>query len=146
MSADHKPKLRVKKLSETAILPSRQSKGAIGYDLYSDQGYIIPAHGKALIQTNIAVKIPDGMYGRIAPRSSLAHKHFIDIGAGVIDPDYRGPIGVIMFNLSDEDFHVVYGDRIAQLILEYAGTPGVLEVDELDETDRGEGGFGSTGK
>lgn len=81
----------------------------------------------------------------VAPRSGLAWKHSIDVGAGVIDADYRGPVGVILFNHSDTDFEVKPGDRIAQLIIEKIITPEVLEVDDLDSTVRGEGGFGSTG-
>lgn len=81
----------------------------------------------------------------VAPRSGLAWKHSIDVGAGVIDADYRGPLGVILFNHSDVDFEVKVGDRIAQLIIEKIMTPDVLEVDDLDSTTRGTGGFGSTG-
>lgn len=83
--------------------------------------------------------------GRIAPRSGLAAKHFIDTGAGVIDADYRGQVKVLLFNHSDGDFQVAEGDRVAQLILERIYTPEVLEVDELEESVRGAGGFGSTG-
>lgn len=80
-----------------------------------------------------------------APRSGLAWKHSIDVGAGVIDADYRGPVGVILFNHSDVDFEVNTGDRIAQLIIQKIVTPEVTEVESLDSTQRGEGGFGSTG-
>lgn len=81
----------------------------------------------------------------IAPRSGLAHKHFIDVGAGVIDYDYRGNVGVILFNHSDADFNVARGDRIAQLILEKISMVDAVEVELLDDTERGDGGFGSTG-
>ena len=84
--------------------------------------------------------------GRIAPRSGLASKNFIDTGAGVIDADYRGPVKVLLFNHSDTDFAVQEGDRVAQLVLERIYTPEVLEVQELEESVRGAGGFGSTGK
>lgn len=80
-----------------------------------------------------------------APRSGLAWKNSIDVGAGVIDADYRGPVGVILFNHADSDFAIKAGDRIAQLILELIVTPDVVEVDDLDATIRGEDGFGSTG-
>lgn len=80
-----------------------------------------------------------------APRSGLAWKHCIDVGAGVIDADYRGPVGVILFNHSDVDFEVKVGDRIAQLIIEVIMMPDVVEVEDLDSTVRGAGGFGSTG-
>lgn len=81
----------------------------------------------------------------MAPRSGLAWKNSIDVGAGVIDVDYRGPVGVILFNHSDEEFKIARGDRIAQLILERISTPEVVEVEDLDETERNAGGFGSTG-
>ena len=80
-----------------------------------------------------------------APRSGLAWKHSIDVGAGVIDADYRGPVGVILFNHSEQDFAVKAGDRVAQLVLERIVTPDVLEVEDLESTIRGSGGFGSTG-
>lgn len=86
-----------------------------------------------------------GTGGLVAPRSGLAWKHSIDVGAGVIDADYRGPIGVILFNHSDVDFEVKPGDRIAQVIIERIMTPEVVEVLDLDSTVRGDGGFGSTG-
>lgn len=81
----------------------------------------------------------------VAPRSGLTWKHSIDVGAGVIDADYRGPVGVILFNHSDTEFEIKAGDRIAQLIIEKIVTPQVTEVDDLDFTIRGAGGFGSTG-
>ncbi|TQD90159.1 hypothetical protein C1H46_024323 [Malus baccata] len=83
--------------------------------------------------------------GCVAPRSGLAWKHSIDVGAGVIDADYRGPVGVVLFNFSDVDFEIKEGDRIAQLIIEKIITPDVVEVEDLDSTFRGAGGFGSTG-
>ncbi|OVA18692.1 DeoxyUTP pyrophosphatase [Macleaya cordata] len=139
------PFLRVKKLSEKAVLPSRASPLSAGYDLSSAVEINVPARGKALIPTDLSIAIPEGTYARIAPRSGLAWKHAIDVGAGVIDADYRGPIGVILFNHSDVDFEVKLGDRIAQLIIEKIMTPDVLEVEDLDSTVRGIGGFGSTG-
>ena len=82
---------------------------------------------------------------RVAPRSGLAAKKFIDVGAGVVDCDYRGPLGIVLFNFSDEDFEVKKGDRVAQFILERICMAHIVEVESLDETERGEGGFGSTG-
>jgi dUTP pyrophosphatase len=138
--------LRVKRLSENAILPIRGSGLAAGYDLASAEDVIVPAHGKAIAKTDLAMVIPLGHYGRIAPRSGFSWKKHTDIGAGVIDADYRGNIGVVIFNHSDEDINVSHGDRVAQLIIEQISTPVVEDVEgELDDTDRGEGGFGSTG-
>jgi dUTP pyrophosphatase len=89
---------------------------------------------------------PSDTYGRIAPRSGLAYKKGIDVGAGVIDEDYRGKVGVILFNHSDTEFTAEAGARIAQLIITNISTPDVAVVDSLPESDRGAGGFGSTGK
>jgi dUTP pyrophosphatase len=100
---------------------------------------------RELISTGIAVQIPPGSYGRIAPRSGLAYKHFIDVGAGVVDSDYRGEVKVLLFNFNDRAFRVSYGDRIAQLIIEKYTPTVIQEVETLDESQRGEGGFGSTG-
>ncbi|KAE8708616.1 Deoxyuridine 5'-triphosphate nucleotidohydrolase [Hibiscus syriacus] len=137
--------LKVKRLSEKAVLPSRGSALAAGYDLSSATDTKVPARGKTLIPTDLSILVPEGTYGRVAPRSGLAWKHSIDVGAGVIDVDYRGPLGVILFNYSDVGFEVKVGDRIAQLIIEKIFTPDILEVEDLDATTRGTGGFGSTG-
>ncbi|KAL8026714.1 hypothetical protein ABFX02_14G046900 [Erythranthe guttata] len=142
---DSTPFLRVKKLSEKATLPSRASPLSAGYDLSSAVETKVPARGKALVPTDLSIAVPEGTYARIAPRSGLAWKHSLDVGAGVVDADYRGPVGVILFNHSDVDFEVKTGDRIAQLIIEKIVTPEVTEVDDLDSTVRGSGGFGSTG-
>lgn len=137
--------LRVKRLSPSATIPTRGSAFAAGFDLYASRPSTVPARGKAMIDTDISIALPLGTYGRVAPRSGLAAKHSIDTGAGVIDADYRGPLKVILFNLSDEEFKVNEGDRIAQLILEEVRMAPAVEVEDLDETVRGEGGFGSTG-
>ena len=117
----------------------------IGYDLASAVDIVVPAKGKAIVKTDLAIAIPENTYARIAPRSGLAVKHFIDVGAGVVDYDYRGNVGVVLFNHSDTDFTVQQSDRIAQLILEKISMVPVEEVSELPSTERGAGGFGSTG-
>ncbi|KAF0982023.1 hypothetical protein FDP41_011884 [Naegleria fowleri] len=137
--------MRVKKLSEFAILPVRSSQFAAGFDLASAYDYVVPARGKCLVKTDLAVAVPHGYYGRVAPRSGLAVKNFIDVGAGVVDSDYRGNLGVLLFNHGDEDFKIARGDRIAQFVIEQIALPDIVEVDDLDETERGAGGFGSTG-
>ncbi|KAI3686683.1 hypothetical protein L1987_80366 [Smallanthus sonchifolius] len=145
-NSDHQfPIFKVNKLSEKAVMPSRGSSLAAGYDLSCAIETKVPARGKALVATDLSIAVPEGTYARIAPRSGLAWKHSIDVGAGVVDADYRGPVGVILFNHSDADFEVKVGDRIAQLIIEKIITPEVIEVDDLDSTVRGAGGFGSTG-
>ncbi|KAM0836539.1 hypothetical protein ACQ4PT_062265 [Festuca glaucescens] len=141
------PLLKVKRLSPNAVLPSRGSAHAAGYDLSSAVKAVIPARGRALVATDlsVAVAVPEGTYARIAPPSGLAWKHGIDVGAGVVDADYRGPVGVLLFNHSDADFAVRPGDRVAQMVVERVAAPEVAEVDDLDATVRGDGGFGSTG-
>ncbi|XP_040457373.1 deoxyuridine 5'-triphosphate nucleotidohydrolase, mitochondrial isoform X1 [Falco naumanni] len=143
---DPSPRLRFTKLSENASAPSRGSARAAGYDLYSAYDCVIPPMEKAVVKTDIQIALPSGCYGRIAPRSGLAAKHFIDVGAGVIDEDYRGNVGVVLFNFGKETFEVKKGDRIAQLICERILYPELEEVQALDDTARGEDGFGSTGK
>ena len=118
----------------------------MGHDLYSAYEYTISAGGRALVKTDLQIAMPPGCYGRIASRSSLAHFHGIHVGAGVIDPDYRGNVGVVLFNLSSQDYVVRQGDRCAQIILEQAYVPFIVEVKSLPETSRGTGSFGSTEK
>ena len=137
--------VKIKKLCNNARMPVRGTEGSAGYDLAAAQIAVVPAHGKMLVKTGLSMSLPAGCYGRIAPRSGLALKKFIDVGAGVIDADYRGEVGVILFNFGDTDFEVKMGDKIAQLIFEKIKTPVVIEVDCLEETERGEKGYGSTG-
>ncbi|XP_004396582.1 PREDICTED: deoxyuridine 5'-triphosphate nucleotidohydrolase, mitochondrial isoform X2 [Odobenus rosmarus divergens] len=144
--AEDSMRLRFVRLSEHATAPTKGSARAAGYDLYSAYDYTLPPMEKALVKTDIQVALPSGCYGRVAPRSGLAAKHFIDVGAGVIDEDYRGNVGVVLFNFGKEKFQVKKGDRIAQLICERIFYPEIEEVQVLDDTERGSGGFGSTGK
>lgn len=137
--------IRAKALSERAVLPLRASTSAAGLDLFSATEGIVPARGRQLFSTDLALAIPHGFYGRIAPRSSLAWRYGIETGAGVIDSDYRGNVGVILFNHSDVDYEVKQGDRIAQLIVEQISTAPVIMVAELDTTIRQDGAYGSTG-
>lgn len=139
--------LRVKKLSESAALPVRGSPGAAGYDLTSTESHIILPGHRAVVGTGLAVEVPPGTYGRVAPRSGLAVKSGIQVGAGVVDSDYRGEVKVVLFNQDHTNTYIVKpGYRIAQLVLEKIEYPDVEEIkDELDSTERGDGGFGSTG-
>ncbi|CAI5644946.1 unnamed protein product [Oreochromis niloticus] len=143
--AEERPVLKFAKLSEHATTPTRGSAKAAGYDLYSAYDYSIPSMDKAIVKTDIQIAVPHGCYGRVAPRSGLAAKHFIDVGAGVVDEDYRGNVGVVLFNFGKETFEVKKGDRVAQLVCEKICYPDLVEQETLDETDRGAGGFGSTG-
>lgn len=139
------PVLAVKRLLPTAVLPTRGSAEAAGLDLYCAETVEIPAGGRALVRTGIAVNIPYGCYGRVAPRSGLAVKFGIDTGAGVIDSDYRGEVGVLLFNFGSSVFTAEVGARIAQLLIEPIVLAQPVEVSELADTQRGAGGFGSTG-
>lgn len=133
------------KLSLNAFAPVKATEQSAGYDLRSAYDYIVNPQDKQLVKTDIAICVPDGCYGRIAPRSGLALHDHIDIGAGVIDRDYRGNVGVIIFNHSKSTFVIKKGDRIAQLICERIVEPKLREVADLNTTERGERGFGSTG-
>lgn len=137
--------LQIKRLSENAVIPTRGSPLSAGYDLYSAEKTTILAGGRGIVKTDLSIACPLGTYARIAPRSGLAVKKFIDTGAGVVDADYRGPVGVVLFNFGQEDFVIEKGDRIAQLILEKISMSDAVEVQELSDTERGAGGFGSTG-
>lgn len=100
--------LKVKKLSVAGRLPARGSPKAAGFDIFAARATTVPAKGRVLVKTDIAIAIPTGYYGRVAPRSGLAAKHCIDVGAGVIDEDYRGPLGVLLLNFSDTEFQGTY--------------------------------------
>ena len=140
--------IHVSKLSNSAVIPTRGTENSAGWDLYACEECVVPAQGKAIIKTDIAIAIPNGYYGRVAPRSGMAWKHHTDIGAGVIDSDYRGAIGVVMFNHGTSDVKIDKDNRVAQLIIEKINTDMLMEVsfEELDETARGDGGYGSTGR
>src|SRR5882724_7089686 len=137
--------LSVKCLSSEATLPTFGSEGAAGCDLYSALDLSIFPKSRSLIPIDIAVSFPPGHYGRIAPRSGLALKKSVDVAAGVIDPDYRGSLGVIIVNNTLEPFHISKGDRIAQFILKRISIPSILEVQELPSSIRDSAGFGSSG-
>jgi dUTP pyrophosphatase len=122
--------INVKKLSENATIPTQGTSFAAGYDLYAAEDAVVVCGTRKLIKTNISMEINPGYYGRIAPRSGLAYKNGIDILAGVIDSDYRGDIGIILYNTDKNiDFVVKKGDRIAQIIFEacYTATLNTVE-------------------
>ena len=130
------PKLKVKKMEKSAKLPNKGSANAAGYDLHALLDSNVPANGKALIQTGLAIAVPVGNYGRLAPPSGHSEKHMIDVGAGVIDADYRDEVQVLLLNLGKTDFKIAAGDIIAQLIIEKC-TPTELKVmDSLDDSHR----------
>ena len=138
--------INIKKLSENATIPTQGTSFAAGYDLYAAEDAVVVCGTRKLIKTNISMEITPGYYGRIAPRSGLAYKNGIDVLAGVIDSDYRGDIGVILYNTDKNiDFTVKKGDRIAQIIFEACYIATLNNVENLDNTLRQAGGFGSTG-
>ena len=137
--------LKFRRLDERAILPTRGSASSAGLDLYSIEDISIAPRQRILARTGIAVAVPVGFYGRVAPRSGLAVKNGLDVLAGVIDSDYRGEVCCALLNTGDETIELAAGSRLCQLIVEQIITPTPKWVDELDETARGAGGFGSTG-
>jgi dUTP pyrophosphatase len=137
--------LLVKTLFSDARIPCRQSDLAAGYDICSYEDKTIEPGARELISTGISFTVPEGTYGQLAPRSGLAYKMGVHVGAGVIDRDYTGEVKVLLFNLSDSPITINKNDRIAQLILHQIVTPKVLVVEQLMPTLRGTGGFGSTG-
>jgi dUTP pyrophosphatase len=137
--------LSFEKLDPKAMLPTRGSLSAAGLDLYSIEAISLQPGERRLIRTGLAVAIPEGYYGRLAPRSGLASKKGIDVLAGVVDADYRGEIGCLLYNAGDEQIELLAHTKICQLIVEKIITPAAVWVDGLSQTSRGSGGFGSTG-
>jgi dUTP pyrophosphatase len=143
--------LRIKLLTDTATAPTRGSPLSAGVDLYADipfksSGVQIPSGWRKLIPTGVAMALPPGCYGRVAPRSGLATKEGVNVLAGVVDGDYRGEVKVLLHNTGDSLVTITHGQRIAQLILEQCLIEPVEVVADLDETTRGASGFGSTGR
>ena len=136
--------LRFKQLDARSILPRRGSALAAGLDLCSIEDAELQPKQRAKVRTGLAVAIPPGFYGRVAPRSGLAAKNGLDVLAGVIDSDYRGEICCILYNTGDEPIALPAGSKICQLIVEQIITPESEWVADLDRTARGVGGFGST--
>lgn len=137
--------LSFKKLDPLAMLPTRGSPFAAGLDLYSIEASTLEPNQRQLIRTGLAVAIPEGHYGRLAPRSGLAVQKGIDVLAGVIDADYRGEIQCLLHNTGTEIVELPAQTRICQLIIEKMITPTPAWADDLTNTTRGAGGFGSTG-
>ena len=143
-------KLRIKRLEGNNLeLPKYKTEGSAGMDLTAciDENIILKPLERKLIKTGIAIALPNNYEAQVRPRSGLALKNGISVlnTPGTIDADYRGEIGVILINLSNEDFVVERGMRIAQLVISPIVQAELVEVEELDETLRGQGGFGSTG-
>lgn len=141
----------IKKLEQAQDLPLPRfmTSGAAGMDLYANvtENVVIAPGRIKLVPTGISIAVPEGYEAQIRPRSGLAIKHGISLvnTPGTIDSDYRGEINLIMINFSDKSFVIKRGDRIAQMVINKIEIPNIIEVQELDETNRGSGGFGSTG-
>lgn len=137
--------LNFRRLDPRATLPTRGSRASAGLDLYSIEAVSLAPGQRAIVRTGLAVAIPEGYYGRLAPRSGLATKKGLDVLAGVIDADYRGEVGCLLHNTGEERIELVENSKICQLIVEKIVNPQAVWADALDDTERGGGGFGSTG-
>ncbi len=137
--------IRMHRTDKTVELPKYAKQGDAAFDLRASEDKILHAGQKQVIKTGLRVAVPEGYCGLIWDRSGMAAKHGIHTLAGVLDSGYRGEIGVVLHNLSDQDFTVEKNMRIAQMLIQPVATAKIMEVDELDDTDRGAGGFGSTG-
>ena len=133
-------------VTETENIPEYATEGSSGVDLKSVEDKIVKAGETTLIKTGLKISIPKGLEAQIRPRSGLALKKNVGAIFGTIDSDYRGPVGVIFHNFGNKEYKVSKGDKIAQMVFSKVEKINFLKVEELNMTDRGEGGFGSTGK
>ena len=141
-------KLPVLLVSEPGLEPVYAQPGDAGADLRAAVDCVVPAMGRHTVRTGVSIALPDGYVGLVHPRSGLAHKHGITVlnTPGTVDAGYRGEIAVNLYNSTDTDFPVEIGDRIAQLVIQQVERAQFIKVERLPESDRGEGGHGSTGK
>lgn len=139
--------LKFKRIHQDATIPAYAHPSDAGMDVRSVEDIVIPARGRALVHTGLVMLLPPGYEAQVRPRSGLALKNGITVlnTPGTIDSGYRGEVGVILFNSSDEPFKVAKGDKVAQIVIAPVTQPEIAETDEIDSTDRGAGGFGSTG-
>lgn len=139
-------KLKIKKLHEEAILPNYAHEDDAGFDLYSIEDVEIAPNVRVQIRTGIAMQIPVGFVGLIWDKSGLSHKHGLKTLGGVIDSGYRGEVKVGIINLGEQTYKLEKGHKVAQMIIQKKETCEIEEVSDLEESHRGEGGFGSSGK
>ena len=146
----NRPVLSIKRLSDLATLPAYQSTEAAGMDLHAaiEQAIVLEPGAITLVPLGFAMALPPGFEGQVRPRSGLASRHGITLpnAPGTIDSDFRGEVKVPLVNLGDSAFTIEQGMRIAQMIIAPVVQAQLQEVDDLDDSDRGEGGFGSTGQ
>ncbi|MEX1164548.1 MAG: dUTP diphosphatase [Nitriliruptor sp.] len=142
------PELRVVRIDPDLPLPSYAHEGDAGLDLRTADDLVLAPGARAAVATGLRVAVPDGWVGLVHPRSGLAMRHGLTVAnaPGTIDAGYRGDLLVLLVNLGDEPVSIGRGDRIAQLLLQRVGRATVTEVGDLDDTARGEGGFGSSGR
>ena len=138
--------VKVKRVHPAAKLPARGTNWSAGADLCCLEAFTLGPRERKAVPTGLIVEIPPGWYGRVAPRSGLAARHGVDTLGGVVDPDFRGELMALIVNTGDAPVNFKAGERIAQLIIERAALCDYIWADELSETERGDGGFGSTGK
>lgn len=137
-------KVKVKKLKSNAIIPKYAHDGDAALDLSSTEDYVVAPGKRVLVSTGIAMELPKGYWANIRGRSGLAFKKGISILGGVVEWTYRGEYGVVVLNTGDEDFVIKKGDRVAQVVIAPVAMAEVEVVKELSESERGDGGFGST--
>ncbi len=137
--------IKIKKLNQEATLPRYAKEHDAGMDLFSNETLSLQPNERKLISTGISMAIPKGYVGLIWDKSGLASKHGLKTMAGVIDSGYRGEIKILVHNLSNKPYTIESGNKVAQMLIQPVEQKQLLEVSELDETNRGEGGFGSTG-
>ncbi len=144
------PRVQLRRLRPDAIVPRYQTPGAAGLDLHAclDEPVTVAAGAVIAVPTGLAMAIPHGFEGQVRPRSGLARKHGVTVAnaPGTIDSDYRGECMVLLVNLGREPFAIAHGDRVAQLVIAPVVQAELQVVAVLDETERGSGGFGSTGR
>lgn len=138
--------VKIKRLDKNLPLPSYQTEGSSGLDLYASEDCILASGDFEMISTGIALEIPEGYEGEVRARSGLASKFGIGVlnSPGTIDSDYRGEIKIILFNFGEKDFRIKKGNRIAQLVISRVEKVNLIETNELNSTKRENGGFGST--
>ncbi|GAA7465499.1 dUTP diphosphatase [Helicobacter pylori] len=140
-------KIKIQKIHPNALIPKYQTEGSSGFDLHAVEEVVIKPHGVGLVKIGICLSLEVGYELQVRTRSGLALNHQVMVlnSPGTVDNDYRGEIKVILANLSDKDFKVQVGDRIAQGVVQKTYKAEFIECERLDETSRGSGGFGSTG-
>ncbi len=147
---DDEPRVEVRRVATTAVLPVYQTDAAAGADLSAalEAPMVLAPGARALVPTGLSIALPPGTEGQVRPRSGLAAKHGVTVlnAPGTIDADYRGEVRVLLINLGQEPFVIEPGSRIAQLVVSRCERASFAFVETLDETVRGAGGFGSTGR